>query len=71
MDALGIIYPQYWQEDDAATNFDKHIAIIKLHYGHNTPFSTAGEFYFLHAHLFCTSNICRAHRIADKEKQRW
>jgi hypothetical protein len=42
MDALGIIYPQYWLEEDANSNFEKHLKILKAHYGTNRPFSTIG-----------------------------
>jgi hypothetical protein len=41
MDALGIIYPQYWTEAEADSNFEAHLKIIKAHYGHSKPFSTA------------------------------
>jgi hypothetical protein len=42
MDALGVIYPQYWLEEDANSNFEKHLKILKAHYGTNRPFSTIG-----------------------------
>jgi hypothetical protein len=42
MDALGVIYPQYWLEEDANSNFKKHFKILKAHYRTNRPFSTAG-----------------------------
>jgi hypothetical protein len=32
MDALGNIYPQYWLEDGADSNFEKHLQVIKTHY---------------------------------------
>ena len=47
MDALGIMYPQYWQEEDhAKKKFKKHLPIIKQHYNYSTSFSTAGELVF-------------------------
>jgi hypothetical protein len=33
MDALGIIYPQYWGKEDCDSKFEKHLKIIKGHYG--------------------------------------
>jgi hypothetical protein len=39
MDALGIIYPQYWLEDNCEANFEKHLQITKEHYGQVRPFS--------------------------------
>jgi hypothetical protein len=41
MDALGVIYPQYWTEKECDSNFEKHLRIIKAYYGHSMPFSTA------------------------------
>jgi hypothetical protein len=41
MDALGFVYPQYWTDKECDENFDKHLKIIKAHYGHSMPFSTA------------------------------
>jgi hypothetical protein len=41
MDALGVIYPQYWTEKECDSNFEKKLRIIKAHYGHSMPFSTA------------------------------
>lgn len=38
----GIIYPQYWLEDGADTNFEKHLGVIKTHYAQSLPFSTTG-----------------------------
>jgi hypothetical protein len=32
MDALGMVYPQYWTVPDAWENFGKHMEIIKSHY---------------------------------------
>jgi hypothetical protein len=40
MDAFGIIYPQYWQDKDCDTNFDRHLKILKAHYGYPCPFRT-------------------------------
>jgi hypothetical protein len=42
MDALGVIYPQYWLQKDAETSFPQHLNIIKAQYAHVTPFSTVG-----------------------------
>ena len=33
MDALGIVYPQYWLQRDCAASFRKHLDIIKDFYG--------------------------------------
>ena len=33
MDALGIVYPQYWLQGDCAASFRKHLDIIKDFYG--------------------------------------
>jgi hypothetical protein len=41
MDALGIIYPQYWLDPNCDTNFERHIRILKEQYGTSKPFSTA------------------------------
>jgi hypothetical protein len=41
MDALGVIYPQYWLEDNCEANFEKHLQIIKEYYGQVRPFSIA------------------------------
>jgi hypothetical protein len=41
MDAFGIVYPQYWSERDADANFDRHLKVLKTHYGHGKSFSTA------------------------------
>jgi hypothetical protein len=41
MDALGIIYPQYWLEEGCDSKFEKHLRFIKAEYGHSVPFSTA------------------------------
>jgi hypothetical protein len=40
MDALGVIYPQYWLDDNCETNFKKHIRIIKETYSHSKAFSS-------------------------------
>ena len=34
MDAFGFIYPQYWLTLEADENFERHLSIIKEHYGH-------------------------------------
>jgi hypothetical protein len=41
MDAFGMIYPQYWKEKVADANFDRHLKILKEHYGSTKEFSTA------------------------------
>ena len=41
MDALGIVYPQYWLDKHCDSNFDKHIRVLKEQYGTLKPFSTA------------------------------
>jgi hypothetical protein len=34
MDALGVVYPQYWRDSQAAEKtFHKHLDVIKSHYG--------------------------------------
>jgi hypothetical protein len=61
MDALGLIYPQYWQEEDAEKKFEKHLPVIKQHYNFSTSFSTTGELVFsIHlAELFLIlSRLC-------------
>jgi hypothetical protein len=40
MDVFGIIYPQYWQDKDCDANFDRHLKILKAHYGYPCPFRT-------------------------------
>ena len=32
MEALGLVYPQYWLTEDCKENFDKHMVVIKSHY---------------------------------------
>jgi hypothetical protein len=32
MEALGMVYPQYWLTGDCKENFGKHIEVIKMHY---------------------------------------
>jgi hypothetical protein len=34
MEALGLVYPQYWCVEDARENFEKHMHVIKAHYCH-------------------------------------
>jgi hypothetical protein len=41
MDEFGLIYPQYWRQKSADANFDRHIKILKEHYGTTKAFSTA------------------------------
>jgi hypothetical protein len=41
MDALGMVYPQYWCIEDCRTNFEKHIQVVKAHYC--LPKSTHGR----------------------------
>jgi hypothetical protein len=43
MDAFGLIYPQYWSDKEADMNFDRHLKILKEHYGSVKPFSTANH----------------------------
>jgi hypothetical protein len=38
MDAFGFVYSQYWLTPEADSNFDKHLAVIKDHYGYNKNF---------------------------------
>ena len=40
MDALEIIYLQYWLDPNCDTNFERHIRILKEHYGTSKSFST-------------------------------
>jgi hypothetical protein len=30
MEALGMVYPQYWCVEDCRTNFERHIQVVKL-----------------------------------------
>jgi hypothetical protein len=32
MEALGLVYLQYWLMENCKENFDKHMLVIKLHY---------------------------------------
>jgi hypothetical protein len=32
MEALGMVYPQYWCIEDSMMNYEKHIQVIKAHY---------------------------------------
>jgi hypothetical protein len=32
MEALGLVYPQYWLTEDCKENFDKHMLVIKSQY---------------------------------------
>jgi hypothetical protein len=41
MDALGIVYPQYWLNEHYNSNFDKYIKVLKEQYGHSKHFNTA------------------------------
>ena len=34
VDVLGFVYPQYWTNNDCNNNLDKHLKIVKAHYGH-------------------------------------
>jgi hypothetical protein len=34
MEALGMVYPQYWLVQDCRENFEKHMQVIKTHYCH-------------------------------------
>jgi hypothetical protein len=43
MDAFRLIYPQYWSDKEADVNFDRHLKILKKHYGSAKPFSTANH----------------------------
>jgi hypothetical protein len=43
MDAFGLIYPQYWSNKEANMNFDRHLKILKEHYGSAKPFSTTNH----------------------------
>jgi hypothetical protein len=38
MEALGMVYPQYWCLEDCRANYENHIQVIKAHYCH--PMST-------------------------------
>jgi hypothetical protein len=39
MDALGMIYPQYWLDADCEANFKRHLVVVKEHYGYTKKFS--------------------------------
>ena len=41
MEALGMVYPQYWCIEDCRTNFERHIEVVKAHYC--LPKSTHGK----------------------------
>jgi hypothetical protein len=41
MDALGIVYLQYWLDEHYNSNFNKHIKVLKEQYGHSKHFNTA------------------------------
>jgi hypothetical protein len=43
MDAFGMIYPQYWKDKSADANFERHIKVLKGHYGTSTQFSTTAH----------------------------
>jgi hypothetical protein len=32
MEALGMVYPQYWCVEDCKANYENHIQVIKAHY---------------------------------------
>jgi hypothetical protein len=32
MEALGLVYPQYWLSENCKENFEKHMLVIKSHY---------------------------------------
>jgi hypothetical protein len=34
MEALGMVYLQYWCVEDCRENYEKHIQVIKAHYYH-------------------------------------
>ena len=34
MEALGMVYPQYWYVEECRENFEMHMQIIKTHYCH-------------------------------------
>jgi hypothetical protein len=34
MEALGMVYPQYWCLEDCRANYENHIQVIKAHYCH-------------------------------------
>jgi hypothetical protein len=38
MDAFGFVYPQYWLLLEAHENFERHLSVIKEHYGHWKPY---------------------------------
>lgn len=40
MDAFGFVYPQYWLMPEADENFERHLSIIKEHYGHKKSYES-------------------------------
>jgi hypothetical protein len=42
MDAMGVVYPQYWLQLDAEENFTKHILLIKGHNCYNRSWVARG-----------------------------
>ena len=41
MDAFGLVYPQYWMGTTADEDFQRHLDILKEHYGHTKEFNSA------------------------------
>jgi hypothetical protein len=48
MDALGIVYPQYWLQVDYETSFLKHLAMIKITFCSNKTQLLDGVETFVH-----------------------
>ena len=40
MDAFGLVYPQYWVGATADEDFQRHLDVLKEHYGHTMEFNT-------------------------------
>jgi len=42
MNAMGIIYPHYWEVHDVETTFPSHLAILKAKFYHSKPKGASG-----------------------------
>lgn len=43
MDALGMVYPQYWKNGDPQALFRKHLDVIKAHFGESRSIGTGDD----------------------------
>ncbi len=44
MNTLNIVYPHYWQTPESYQGFLQHLALIKVHFGHQKPLGPNGTF---------------------------